>query len=99
VPVPERTGKPLVPRDFKAAFKRFRGDLMNDHAAGLTYYSLLSLFPALLFAVALLGFVGQQGLIADTADYLKTAGAPPWTPSPRRSIRRRSSGGRRSPRS
>jgi membrane protein len=79
VPVPERTGKPLVPRDFKAAFKRFRGDLMNDHAAGLTYYSLLSLFPALLFAVALLGFVGQQGLIADTADYLKTAGAPPET--------------------
>jgi membrane protein len=52
---------------------------MSDHAAALTYYSLLSLFPALLFAVALLGVFGQQALIADTADYLKTAGAPAET--------------------
>jgi membrane protein len=52
---------------------------MSDHAAALTYYSLMSLFPALLFGVALLGFFGQQGLIADTADYLKAAGAPPET--------------------
>ena len=49
---------------------------MNDSAAALTYYSLLSLFPALLFAVAVLGVFGQEGLITDTADYLKTAGAP-----------------------
>ena len=28
---------------------------MTDHAAALTYYSLLSLFPALLFVVAVLG--------------------------------------------
>jgi membrane protein len=52
---------------------------MSDHAAALTYYSLLSLFPALLFAVAVLGVFGQQALIADTADYLKTAGAPAET--------------------
>jgi membrane protein len=49
---------------------------MTDHAAALTYYSLLSLFPALLFAVAVLGVFGQAGLIDETADYLKTAGAP-----------------------
>lgn len=49
---------------------------MTDYAAALTYYSLLSLFPALLFAVAVLGVFGQQGLITETADYLKTAGAP-----------------------
>jgi membrane protein len=52
---------------------------MSDRAAALTYYSLMSLFPALLFAVAVLGVFGQQSLIADTADYLKTAGAPPET--------------------
>jgi membrane protein len=52
---------------------------VTDHAAALTYYSLLSLFPALLFAVAVLGFFGQQGLINDAASYLKTAGAPPET--------------------
>ena len=49
---------------------------MSDSAAALTYYSLMSLFPALLFAVAVLGVFGQESLITDTADYLKTAGAP-----------------------
>jgi membrane protein len=49
---------------------------MGDSAAALTYYSLMSLFPALLFAVAVLGLFGQESLIQDTADYLKTAGAP-----------------------
>ena len=52
---------------------------MTQCAAALTYYSLLSLFPALLFAVAVLGFFGQQGLVTDAADYLKDAGAPPET--------------------
>jgi membrane protein len=52
---------------------------MQDYAAALTYYSLLSLFPALLVAVALLGVFGQASLISDTADYLKDAGAPKQT--------------------
>ena len=39
----------------------------------------MSLFPALLFAVAVLGVFGQQSLINETADYLKTAGAPEAT--------------------
>ena len=72
----ERPGKAFEVGDLKAAFKRFQADQITDHAAGLTYYSLLSLFPALLFGVALLGLFGQQGLIANVADYLKTAGAP-----------------------
>lgn len=62
--------------DVKAAFTRFQGDQMTDHAAALTYYSLMSLFPALLFGVAVLGVFGQASLIDETADYLKTAGAP-----------------------
>lgn len=49
---------------------------MGDHAAALTYYSLLSLFPALLFGIALLGVFGQQGLIADAAGFLRSVGAP-----------------------
>jgi membrane protein len=36
----------------------------------------MSLFPALLFAVAVLGFFGQQALISDAANYLRDAGAP-----------------------
>jgi membrane protein len=39
----------------------------------------MSLFPALLFAVAVLGVFGQESLITDVANYLKDAGAPPDT--------------------
>src|SRR5215218_4793392 len=71
-----RPGRSFVISDLKAAFGRFRSDEMTDHAAGLTYYSLMSLFPALLVAVAVLGAFGEESLISDTADYLKSAGAP-----------------------
>src|SRR4051812_49935334 len=71
-----RPGPALALADFKRAFKRFQADQMTDHAAGLTYYSLLSLFPALLFGVALLGVFGQQGLISDATGFLRSVGAP-----------------------
>jgi membrane protein len=74
-----RPGKRLVLSDFKRAFKRFQDDQMTDSAAALTYYSLLSLFPALLFGVAALGYFGRQGLITEATDYLLQAGAPKET--------------------
>ncbi len=37
----------------------FYDDQMTHHAAALTYYSLMSLFPAALLALSLLGLVGQ----------------------------------------
>jgi membrane protein len=74
-----RPGKPFLLSDLKAALGRFQSDQMTDHAAALTYYSLMSLFPALLLGVAALGVFGQESLIGETADYLKTAGAPPET--------------------
>jgi membrane protein len=37
----------------------FYDDQMTQHAAALTYYGLMSLFPALLFGVSLLGLLGQ----------------------------------------
>jgi membrane protein len=52
---------------------------MTQRAAALTYYALLSLFPALLVGAAVLGVFGQQGLVDDSANYLKDAGAPPET--------------------
>ena len=64
----ERPGRAFELGDLKAAFKRFQDDQITDNAAALTYYSLLSLFPALLFAVAALGVFGQQGLIDEAAD-------------------------------
>ena len=37
----------------------FYDDQMTHHAAALTYYSLMSLFPAMLLGLSLLGVVGQ----------------------------------------
>ena len=45
----------IVARTLKA----FYDDQMTHHAAALTYYALMSLFPALLLALSLLGLVGQ----------------------------------------
>ena len=74
-----RPGPAICASDFKRAFERFRKDQINDHAAALTYYALMSLFPALLFGVALLGFFGQQSLITDAAGFLRSVGAPAQT--------------------
>ena len=71
-----RPGPVLEAADFRRAFQRFQKDQVTDHAAALTYYALLSLFPALLFGVAVLGFFGQEELIADAAGFLRTVGAP-----------------------
>lgn len=74
-----QTGPALLPRDLVAAFKRFQRDEVTHDAAAVTYYSLLSLFPALLLGVALLGVFGQESLVAEAARYLRSAGAPPET--------------------
>jgi membrane protein len=37
----------------------FYDDQMTHHAAALTYYALMSLFPAALLAISLLGLIGQ----------------------------------------
>jgi membrane protein len=44
----------------KRTVQEFQDDNITDQAAALTYYSVLSLFPALLVLVALLGLAGGQ---------------------------------------
>ena len=61
---------------------------MTQHAAALTYYAMLSLFPALLVAVALLGLFGQEGTVNDVTQYLSNHGAPPSVLEPVRSLLR-----------
>src|SRR5436190_19606978 len=50
-------------RSMGAVIKRtlmsFYDDQMTHHAAALTYYSLMSLFPATLLGLSLLGLLGQ----------------------------------------
>jgi len=55
-----------APRPLRAApavllrtARAFYDDQMTHHAAALTYYALMSLFPALLLAISILGLVGQ----------------------------------------
>lgn len=72
-----RAGARLKIADLKRAFSRFRDDQMTDHAAALTYYTLLSLAPGILAAVAVLGVFGQASLIGDFTGYLEEVGAPP----------------------
>lgn len=43
----------------KRTLVSFYDDQMTHHAAALTYYSLMSLFPAVLLALSLLGAIGQ----------------------------------------
>ncbi|MFG1807414.1 YihY/virulence factor BrkB family protein [Streptomyces sp. NPDC049040] len=44
----------------KGTVREFRKDELSDRAAALTYYSVLSLFPALLVLVSLLGVAGRS---------------------------------------
>jgi membrane protein len=41
------------------SLKAFYDDQMTHHAAALTYYALMSLFPAVLLSLSLLGLIGQ----------------------------------------
>src|SRR4051794_17353513 len=65
-----------LPQAFKRAFSNFRADQMTDVAASLTYYTMMSLFPALLAVVSLLGIVGTQSLVTDAVTYVGEQGAP-----------------------
>jgi membrane protein len=46
-------------RILKRTAVNFYDDQMTHHAAALTYYALMSLFPALLLGISLLGLLGQ----------------------------------------
>ncbi|MFF5533512.1 YihY/virulence factor BrkB family protein [Streptomyces cinerochromogenes] len=45
---------------FRGALREFRDDELTDRAAALTYYAVLSLFPALLVLVSLLAVAGRS---------------------------------------
>jgi len=59
-----------------SAVKKFQADEMLDRAAGLTYYLMMSLFPALLVGVSLLGLLGDRSLVTRAVDYARDNGAP-----------------------
>lgn len=54
----------------KRTFKQFSEDNISDWAAALTYYGILSIFPAVLALVSILGLVSDNGstTVQDTLD-------------------------------
>jgi len=73
-PDPDDPRKPEKPqhlegRSWKYVLRKtvseFSSDQCTDIAASLTYYAVLSLFPALIALVSLLGVIGQQGQAVD----------------------------------
>jgi membrane protein len=55
----------------KRTVREFREDNLTDWAAALTYYGILSIFPALLVMVSILGLIGEsatQPLLDNLAD-------------------------------
>lgn len=58
---PAEVAKPTWTYIAKRTLREFGKDQCADAAAGLTYYAVLSLFPALLALVSLLGIFGEAG--------------------------------------
>jgi membrane protein len=56
---------------------RFQRLRLREGAATITYYAMLSLFPALLFGVSVAGIVGGRGLVEDAQQAALDAGLGP----------------------
>jgi membrane protein len=67
--------KPSVMLSIKRAAQEFKRDQVTDLAAALTYYAVLSIFPAMLALTSLLGVIGESEATAEAAiDLLRQAG-------------------------
>jgi membrane protein len=85
-PAPDAPGKPDSPADLtkrswkyvvRKSFREFLDDKCTDLAAGLTYYAVLAIFPAILALVSVLGLVGEADKSVQTIiDVLKPLVAP-----------------------
>ncbi len=88
---PDDPRKPDSPTDLgkrtwfgvaKRAFTEFKDDNVTDWAAALTYYSVLSIFPALIVFVSLLGVFGDGERTVDALlQIVRDLGAPADTVS------------------
>ncbi|MBD7995816.1 YihY/virulence factor BrkB family protein [Arthrobacter sp. Sa2CUA1] len=70
---PTEVTKPSWKYIFRKTIREFSKDQCTDLAAALTYYTVLSLFPALLAMVSILGLVGQAESTTNALlDFLET---------------------------
>jgi membrane protein len=86
MPDPDHPAKPDAPTDLEGrswkyvgrkVLREFSEDQCTDQAAGLTYYAVLAVFPALLALLSILGLFGQAQKAVDTVmDVLEPLVAP-----------------------
>ncbi len=74
-PAGTSTGTSLFPT-LKRTFTEFSEDNLSDSAAALTYYGLLSLFPALIALVGLIGLIGDPASTTKTITQIVTKIGP-----------------------
>ena len=60
----------------KRTVREFRDDNLTDRAAALTYYALLSIFPALIALVSIVGLVGDPESVTETLSEIVSALGP-----------------------
>ena len=72
---PTHRARPTWSFVLRKTMREFTADQCTDLAAGLTYFAVLALFPALLAVVSLLGLVGQQGKTQAMLGVLDDVGA------------------------
>ena len=81
----------------KRTVREFQDDNLTDWAAALTYYAVLSIFPALIALVAILGLVGQHpettNALLEIVDDVGPGVGASTRSGPDRERRRQSSGG------
>src|SRR5919202_2393072 len=73
---PSDLGKQSWMGVLKRTFREFKEDNLTDWAAALTYYGVLSIFPALIALVSILGFIGKSAT-QPLLDNLKTVAPGP----------------------
>jgi membrane protein len=70
----------------KRAFTQFRRHELTDVAAALTYYAMMSLFPAIVLATSLFSLIGDRDTVSNAVDYVARHGADQATQSAIREV-------------
>jgi membrane protein len=63
---PAHARKGSLGQTLKRTLTEFKEDELTDRAAALTYYAVLSIFPALIALVSIVGLVGDPKTVTDT---------------------------------
>lgn len=73
---PPHDRKGSAAQTLKRTLTEFRGDNLTDKAAALTYYAVLSIFPALVAMIAVVGLVGNPQTITTELTKLASSLGP-----------------------